>query len=757
MGRQVVFITNYTATSADRTSKGISASVDYNQSTSSSIPTTWGTWNKDVLMSGFLSSAQFFNCRVRLNNTHYDLADVITNAKVYKLSKNVNLNENTDTYQTALAKINSDTDKVEYPISSNNAFTVRRNNTQESNGYTTIVRGNGQQGTNEYWVCIFPENWYRSLATTKRTLTQTLTNCTSNTIDGDVSVDSFTVVLTAIQGYEFNSLTVTGATYSVSYSTDNTVATITINSGSDGDAISITANATPIPIVKRTLTQTLTNCTSDTNDGDVSVNGFTVTLTCNSDCTFDSVAVNGATYSVAYNSTNTVATITIDSGSDGDSITISASAIQHTFYNFTATITNGSCSIPNGRYEDGTQLSAVVSPTVQGYLIYTFKNPPVCNDGTAVVNYDSATDSYTFTFTITQNTTIIGTAERYATLNLTSVINADCNFTENDKLFKNTVYHITLNALTGYYFDTPPTLIYRDSHGVPHEGTFTAYDTTDYHQSYYYDFSFSSDTEATTITIRGSAVAIPISDKLGLVTMYLPTMQQLDDLAQQRYIGGSGTTIYTDDLGEYIVSMFRIYVNVPIDASQEIVLGMHNTGIISNISLHDTVTIDCGEVEIEPYFNNVMDYTNTFIKMYLPLYGMVTLDAVDVVGKTINLKYRVNIVNGDTLILISADDELVVTYQSNCSYEVPYILNRDNAYKGRLALNANYLYGFIPFIEVIRNRAYNTSDVVAPDNRYMLLGELVGYNEIELIDTPLNIATNEVKQIKQLLSEGVIF
>lgn len=756
MGRQVAFITNYTATSSDRTSKGISASVEYNQSTSSSIPTTWGTWNKDVLMSGFLSSSQFFNCRVRLNNTDYDLADVIANAKVYKLSQNVNLNESSDTYQTALAKINSDTDKVEYPISSNNAFTVRRDNVLESNGYTTIVRGNGQQGTNEYWVCIFPENWYRSLATEKRTLSQTLTNCSSNTVDGDVSVDSFTVVLTASQGYMINSLSVTGATYSVSYNTDSTIATITINSGSDGDSISIVANAIPIPIVKRTLSQLLTNCTSDTTDGDVSVDGFVVTLTCNTDCTFDSLAVNGATYSVAYNSTNTVATVTIDSGSDGDNITITASAIQHIFYNFTATITNGSCSIPNGRYESGTQLSAVISPTVQGYNIYTFKNPPVCNDGTAVVNYDSTTDSYTFTFTITQNTTIIGTAERYVTLTVNAV-NAECNFTANDKLFANTTYHITLNANVGYYFDTPPTIIYSDEYGVRHTDVFTANDSADYHQSYYYDYSFSSNIASWATTINGSAIAIPISDKLGLVTMYLPTMSQLDDLAQQRFISGSGTSTQYDDIGEYIVSMFRIYVNVPIDASQEIVLGMHSTGIISNVSLHDTVTIDCGDVEIEPYFNNVMDYTNTFIKMYLPLYGMVTLDAVDVVGKTINLKYRVNIVNGDTLILIYADDELVVTYQSNCSYEVPYILNRDNAYKGRLALNANYLYGFIPFIEVIRNRAYNTSNVVAPDNRYMLLGELVGYNEIELIDAPLNIATDEVKQIKQLLSEGVIF
>lgn len=78
-------------------------------------------------------------------------------------------------------------------------------------------------------------------------LTQTLNNCISNQIDGDILDNDFSATITAVNGYQFldNSVTCSDNSFTIAISNDRLSATIT---GTVTNDISITASATAIPV-----------------------------------------------------------------------------------------------------------------------------------------------------------------------------------------------------------------------------------------------------------------------------------------------------------------------------------------------------------------------------------------------------------------------------------------------------------------------------------------------------------------------------
>lgn len=324
---------------------------------------------------------------------------------------------------------------------------------------------------------------------------------------------------------------------------------------------------------------------------------------------------------------------------------------------------------------------------------------------------------------------------------------SNCTTNLNETTNYSGTINITCDANSGYYFTSAPQFIYQNSYGVRVTKKLVT-DETENPQHYYLN-NFSVPTGDIESTFTANTIPLPKTDRLCLITIYNPTDAQLSDFGKIRYYNsGTGETI---DLGNYITDVLKLFVNVPTDRTSNILIAGYNTAIQSNVVLDDYVITDCGSVDITPIYNNVLDYTNIKLEMYLPFYGFTTLDNDKVMNKTINLKYATSVLTGDSLITISDNETMLYTYDCKLSFKVPYRINDTVENNTAININSHYLGGFLPYINMIYNTAYN-SNIGGADDRNSIIKNESGYivcsdvfNTIKATDEEKTLIDNELK------------
>lgn len=122
--------------------------------------------------------------------------------------------------------------------------------------------------------------------------------------------------------------------------------------------------------------------------------------------------------------------------------------------------------------------------------------------------------------------------------------------------------------------------------------------------------------------------------------------------------------------------------------ADNIFIGNSDTGISAPRIYDQFQEIDFGNLEITEYYGNSLDY-ETDIAIFLPFIGEKTLSCVDIMGGTINLKYRVDILTGTCIAIISAvrvqNDvtlkSVLYTFSGDMSNEVPLTASQNNFFK----------------------------------------------------------------------------
>lgn len=415
-------------------------------------------------------------------------------------------------------------------------------------------------------------------------------------------------------------------------------------------------------------------------------------------------------------------------------------------YQLTINTTNCTSDVSSGIYYQGDVVSVTLTPN-NGY---GFKDIPTCDDSSATI-IENIDGTVTITFTVSQNTTITAVANEYFTIDLSNVYNATTN--ASGYHYNGNTETLIVTANNGYYFDIVPTFTYQDNYGSWHTLDFSSIDDSEYPTEFELTTTFNVHS---TPYIDASAIVIPPINNVGIVTIYLPTARVLRQLSKQRIQNGT----YSDyiDLGVYITDMFKLFIDIDIAGTQQIVLGTYNTQIVCDVTTDDVVTIDCGSIVVPQYYYNVMDYQNTYIRMYLPLYGFVEIETSKVMGKTITLIYKVNLLNSKTLIVLSDDsDNIIETWETNSGFRMPYILNNENRPLNDFDNNASYMYGFTPFMEITRDLDYSTDNYKSNKDVYIALNTLSGFQQIELTYHNIEASKEEIDMIIEQLRNGVLF
>ena len=258
-----------------------------------------------------------------------------------------------------------------------------------------------------------------------------------------------------------------------------------------------------------------------------------------------------------------------------------------------------------------------------------------------------------------------------------------------------------------------------------------------------------------TLSLYAAAeVVTPQFEKYGTINVYKVTTNNLADFAAQRFISyGSNDTANVLDLGNYVNSIKRLYINVGDCVNNVLKCGNHNTNIAVETPLNDIITVNCGTVAIPTPNNSNTDY-NSEITLFLPFIGLVVISS-DFVGKTLNLAYKCNIIKGDAIAEITVNDVIILQYECNISYDVIYkTLQTQTAFNtvGSVDFNTQILRGLQPYA-VLKYYTDKNAQLFNSDCVRVSLSEINGYfaaKEIEnfisdtITETETEILINEI-------------
>lgn len=320
--------------------------------------------------------------------------------------------------------------------------------------------------------------------------------------------------------------------------------------------------------------------------------------------------------------------------------------------------------------------------------------------------------------------------------------------------------NVTLTANDGTEFDakrSTPQFYYLDTSGYPQME----------------DLTISSDKKTATGSIRinpkwsgfvvaGSAYPVTVvGEQYGAINVYLVTLDELAKFSGKRFFEetgtdpGTGAPIYKNiDLGAYVNKIRRVYTNIEASSTDVIRCGNYNTGVSCHQPAQDKITLDFGTAVVPAHNEDNTDYESE-IQLFLPFAGFVKLNT-DYAGKTIDLRYVINVVTGDGVALLSCDGVVFQVEKTEPSGEIIY-LSPSNQVKtvGGDDWNEMLYCGLEPYIyckwyESASNGRNN-------DRKTGILGDFRGFNVFDDV-TPIHTAemlTEEQEMIYTALSDGV--
>lgn len=176
--------------------------------------------------------------------------------------------------------------------------------------------------------------------------------------------------------------------------------------------------------------------------------------------------------------------------------------------------------------------------------------------------------------------------------------------------------------------------------------------------------------------ITPSAVPGLSAHDSGLIKVYRPTLAQLQDLGSYLW------THFEDFIAniqkwfsnpmDYIISLSVVPCVPNVSADEYIDIGLVETTIQMPPVTSQWVTIDCGTIQVNKFYGSALDYSPyTKISAMLPFIGSVHLDTDEIMGKNVQLIYRIDIVSGHCVAMIVVDRTVLYQFSGECAASIP--------------------------------------------------------------------------------------
>ena len=123
---------------------------------------------------------------------------------------------------------------------------------------------------------------------------------------------------------------------------------------------------------------------------------------------------------------------------------------------------------------------------------------------------------------------------------------------------------------------------------------------------------------------------------------------------------------------ENIISLKALIGTVATTGTSQ-ALSLGNVVTTANaIPCNETITINVGSITLPRKYNNFLDFEPyTKVQIYLPFYGCAMLDSSLVIGRTITIKYIIDVITATAKIKIIHADKTLYEFKTTCGSDLP--------------------------------------------------------------------------------------
>lgn len=186
------------------------------------------------------------------------------------------------------------------------------------------------------------------------------------------------------------------------------------------------------------------------------------------------------------------------------------------------------------------------------------------------------------------------------------------------------------------------------------------------------------DHDETSDTIETSPIPIAAATRCGMVTAFVPTWGEIQ-LVADALLDPSIFQVLSSSVvraADVVIGLSTFPCTVPATNTATVTanfLGINiGTGVVAHVADDQYLEVDCGDLTVNEYWGNCLDYNPyTSVSIFLPFCGMYELDVDEVMGKELNVTYRVDIFSGACLATIKIDGSVFYQYTGQCSSQIP--------------------------------------------------------------------------------------
>lgn len=248
--------------------------------------------------------------------------------------------------------------------------------------------------------------------------------------------------------------------------------------------------------------------------------------------------------------------------------------------------------------------------------------------------------------------------------------------------------------------------------------------------------------------------------KYGFINAYVLNEKNLEDFATARFVPYTGDVGSTKDdpisydLGDYINRVKRFFFQVDKGSSSKLMCGnfMVDTTVYNLAS--DSKVLSFGSVEIPNVTKSTADY-DTELSLFVPFIGLESLP-VDLIGHTVSLELRVNLLGGGGVYVMTCDDRIVWTKEVEPCSDVLFRTQKQQIQViGGSKFDSTYMMGLTPYI-VLQKKTITSTGVETASSRLTKVKDVSGFTKmvnVKFADTT-NMLTDDVNTIINILRNG---
>ena len=249
-----------------------------------------------------------------------------------------------------------------------------------------------------------------------------------------------------------------------------------------------------------------------------------------------------------------------------------------------------------------------------------------------------------------------------------------------------------------------------------------------------------------------------VNKRTNFYTVYAPTDENMKKI---------NSTVFIDnnDVINKFISYKKFWCKIPTDGTAKLKAGNYDFKFEAPVVHGNIIDVDCGSVNVEELHHSLLDYSPfSRLTIYLPFIGFMDLDDKMVMGKTVRVNYRVDVLSGRCLaevytMIDDSTESCIASYAGTIASDEPLSQGQVN-YKGGYELMTSMQLGELtPFILVntqVPLDSGGTNLDGLPVEEVKRVGDCTGYIKYSFINASGCSGTDAEKtEIENLLKSGI--